>query len=128
MMKIVRFIVKNYRYFFRYTILWIAYAICNTSIFICIMTMVPNFMIFLSLPCLLHALLRIHKISPRNLWLCIHYALFLFFFMPYIVFYSFLCLIFMPYSCLIFNFYALFLYFYCGWDFRIAFTSISFFY
>ena len=39
-------IIKNYRNFFRYTIFWITYAMCGTSIFSCITTKISNFTIF----------------------------------------------------------------------------------
>ena len=45
MVIIVRSIMKNYRNFFRYTIIWITYTIRTTSIFSCIMTKISNFFI-----------------------------------------------------------------------------------
>ena len=48
MIILVRFIVKNYGNFFTYTIFWITYVICITSIFSCIMTMISNFIICLA--------------------------------------------------------------------------------
>ena len=48
MIILVTFIVKNYGNFFTYTIFWITYVICITSIFSCIMTMNSNLMICLA--------------------------------------------------------------------------------
>ena len=38
--------MKNYKNFLRHTIFQITYAMCSTSIFSCIMTMISNFTIF----------------------------------------------------------------------------------
>ena len=46
MIIIVWSIMKNYKNFLRHTIFQITYAMCSTSIFSCIMTMISNFTIF----------------------------------------------------------------------------------
>ena len=46
MIILFRSIIKNYRNFFKYTILSVTYAMRSTSKFSCIMTMISNFTIF----------------------------------------------------------------------------------
>ena len=46
MIIIVRSIMKNYKHFFRCTILLITYSMCSTSLCPCIMIVVPNFTFF----------------------------------------------------------------------------------